>query len=195
VLQVLNASSGGVVWSNDCDAPNAFVVGSTIVTASCGGVSLATGATRWTKPGATFFRGDPTGVSAPAIYGRNAGGALIAVRPDGTLKWRGGTSYSDVLAAGPVRLWTQCDGSDVCALNRTTGARAFKSDGAFGAGPTALASDFAIVDSSIVRADNGHFVTEFGSVERGYSGDDFAVANGHIIATAGRNVDVFVLAG
>jgi outer membrane protein assembly factor BamB len=33
-LQVLDTASGNEIWSNDCDAPNAFVVAGTIVTAS-----------------------------------------------------------------------------------------------------------------------------------------------------------------
>jgi hypothetical protein len=113
---------------------------------------------------------------------------------DEAIEWRVGTANTDVLAAGPPRLWTQCDGNHVCALNRTTGARAFRLRSDIGAAPTTLAANFAIVGTLIVRAGNGHIIGELGGINMGYPGVRSGIANGHIIATDGRDVDVFALA-
>ena len=129
-VQAFNATTGAELWRhNDCgsQAGGLFASEDNILT-SCGAISFKKlGAANWTKPaGWTFLRADPSGTTGPNIYAINPAGKLAALTSTGAVKWTSATDSGPVLAAGPARLLVNCDGSSVCALNRTTGARLWK---------------------------------------------------------------------
>lgn len=196
-LRAYNLTDGSLLWArDDCFATSTFVVATTVVTYSCGSLDLATGASTWSKPGWTFIRGDGPGASDPAIYATDNHGNLVALRPDGSVKWNAGTAYGSVYAASPTRIFARCDQTSLCALNRTTGAREWK-EPSHGVAPDDMVSagDFGVtIDGAFLRSRNGAEINLLSNA-LGVSGDwDWvAVAGAHIIATSERTVDVFAL--
>ena len=134
-VRALNAANGHVLWQRrDCagfgpDSAGLFASGDDIIT-GCGAISFTGGTTHWTKPaGWQFWRADPTGTSGAQIYATNPAGKLTALNAAGAPIWTSTNVGGPVLATGPARIFATCDGGFMCALNRTTGAREWRSLG------------------------------------------------------------------
>ena len=216
VVQARNVSNGALLWSdNDCLGPfqrfvdtpgskatGAFVVGTT-VTAICGqnldptGLNLATGAPKWTKPGATFFRGtvrrSPTHRFTSVRPGRRDTSKPLQ-RPapsSGHRRVRLARCWLPVPHASTSAHW-----GALCALNRTTGARVWKdaTDHPTGA---ILADDvvYPVPGDSPRNADTGAAIAttslDIGQLLGG--AQSAQVSNGHLIVETGRIMDVYSL--
>jgi outer membrane protein assembly factor BamB len=199
-----DVTTGRRLWNrgNQCEAGYSFIVAGRVISNTfCGTLNLATGKTEWTKTGDwTFIRGDGPGVSHPSIYASNPHGELVALAPNGGLRWNAGTGYGTVLAAGGGRVFVSCHhGDSVCALDRLTGVRQWRTV-VFNLADhdVVSAGDFVVApsDGDILRASNGVPVTNLaGSVDPWNPGewDSAVVADGRIVAVQGRSVDVFRL--
>ncbi len=83
-------------------------------------------------------------------------GQDLRARPHGSLRWTS-TEKGAVLAAGPSRLLVTCDSGSICALNRTTGSRAWKATRTSPAVSAILAGDlvYAIPGREPLSANTG----------------------------------------
>ncbi|GAA5023713.1 hypothetical protein GCM10023258_15280 [Terrabacter aeriphilus] len=167
---------------------------------TCGALSFARrGATSWSKPaGWSFLRADPSGTVSPNVYARNPAGRITALSPTGAVRWTS-TESGPLLAAGPVRLIVGCGATNVCALNRATGARVWTS--ARSVAPTAavLAADLAYVtpgEAPLVAATgrpvpgaDSDFLSPYGYLADGA----VEVAGGRLVNVTRRAVDVYAL--
>jgi outer membrane protein assembly factor BamB len=192
-----DVTNGTVLWSrgSECGTGDFFIVRSRVVSnTGCGTVKLSTGETLWTKPNPldwTFIRGDGPSVPNPSIYAKKPNGALVALRPDGTVRWNAGKAYGDVLAAGPVRVFVAClSDANLCALDRLTGEQQWTT-AAFHLVGAVTASDFVVLpgDGTVLRASDGEFVgaLTFGAWQAA------AVADGRVVTVDDRVIDVFEL--
>lgn len=200
-----DVTNGTVLWSrgSECGASQSFIVGRRVVsntvtrlpiTTGCGTVQLSTGATVWTKPpNWTFFRGDGPDVSDPSIYAKTPDGALVALRSNGTTRWNAGTGYGNVFAAGQGQVYVAClGGGSICALDRLTGAQQWTSETTNLVGVVS-ASDFILLpgNGTVLRATDG---VQVGTLAmRIDAWQAAAVADGHVVAVDGRDLDVFEL--
>ena len=165
---------------------------------TCGSISFAkAGKTNWTKPaGWTYLRADPSGSTAPNIYATNPLGKVTALSPTGAVKWTSAETGT-VLAAGPSRLLVTCDSTSVCALNRTTGTRAWKSTRTVAATGAVLASDVAYITPATapLSATTGSPIPEPDTDWLGpftfLGSGSVQVAGGRLIHTTPRNVDIY----
>lgn len=167
---------------------------------TCGAISFARrGATNWSKPaGWTYLRADPSGTVSPNVYARDPQGRLVALSPTGTVRWTS-SETSDVLAAGPVRLIVRCGATNVCALNRTTGTRAWTSVRSVAPAGAVLAADLAYVtpgeaplDAATGKAVPGadsDFLSPYGYLSDG----TVQIAGGRLVHVTRRAVDVYAL--
>jgi outer membrane protein assembly factor BamB len=199
-----DVATGRRLWDrgNQCGQGDSFVVAARVISnTGCGTLNLATGTTEWAKPGDwTFIRGDGPGVSNPSIYAVNPRGELVALAPNGALRWNAGTGYGTVLAAGGGRVFTTCHrGDSVCALDRLTGVRQWRTPVSNLADHDVVsAGDFVVApsDGDIIRASDGVPVENLaGSIYPWNPGewDSAVVADGRIVAVQGRSVDVYQL--
>lgn len=165
---------------------------------TCGAISFAkAGKTNWTKPaGWTYLRADPSGTSSPNIYATNPLGKVTALSPTGTVRWTSAETGT-VLAAGPSRLLVTCDTTSVCALNRKTGARDWKSNRTVAATGAVLASDVAYITPGHgpLNATTGTPIPEPDVDELGpftfLGSGSVQVAGGRLIHTTPRNIDIY----
>lgn len=196
-LTAYDVGDGAVLWSrDDCgETGTLFIVDTTVATGDCGALDLDTGETIWNKSGWQLWRGDGPSIANPSIYATKPAGELAALHPDGTVRWTADTSYAELYAAGPARVFAKCDGDGLCALDRATGDREWKVSADFAPGAqVVLASDFVIwsVDGSILRSFDGKQLGFMHDPEFG-GWDWMAVAAGKVIGKVGRDVDVFAL--
>ena len=165
---------------------------------TCGSISFAkAGKTNWTKPaGWTYLRADPSGTTSPNIYATNPLGKVTALSSTGAVKWTSAETGT-VLAAGPSRLLVTCDSTSVCALNRTTGTRAWKSTRTVPATGAVLASDVAYITPATapLSATTGFPIPEPDTDWLGpftfLGSGSVQVAGGRLIHTTPRNVDIY----
>ena len=206
VIVAYNTATGAQRWTrNGCRssqlgaAGGLFASNDNIMT-TCGSISFTkAGKTNWTKPaGWTYVRADPSGTSSPNIYATNPLGKVTALSPTGTVRWASAET-GKVLAAGRMRLLVTCDSTSVCALNRTTGARVWKSTRTVAATGAVLASDVAYVTPATepLSATTGVPIPEPDT--EGLSPFTFLgtgsvqVAGGRLIHITPRNIDIYAL--
>ncbi len=204
VIVAYNPATGAQRWTrNGCGsiqfgaAGGLFASNDNIMT-TCGAISFTkAGKTNWTKPaGWKYFRADPSGTSSPNIYATNPLGKVTALSPTGTVRWTSAET-GQVLAAGPSLLLVTCDSTSVCALNRTTGARAWKSTRTVAATGAVLASDVAYITPAPepLNATTGAPIPEPDTDWLGpftfLGTGSIQVAGGRLIHITPRNIDIY----
>ncbi len=168
----MNTANGNVVWSTDLgDAPLSISVGKdgTIYAPTGSGlVALApSGSVKWTAASAQAEEGGAAIADDGTIYTQVNDGALAAVRPDGSLKWKRTVLTSDqpsgpvVGADGSIYLCGTDPGAALVALEPTSGDTKWRyalSDSC--KGPPAMGADgnlyLATADNlRVLRASDG----------------------------------------
>jgi outer membrane protein assembly factor BamB len=216
-LVSLAVGSGAVQWTyapGFCDAMGRpVVVGGVVLTTGCDasfdpqmeGHSLTTGALLWVRPGVwDVQRGtssDPT--AGKDAYVRNeTSGALTDVNPKtGVTRWVF-TALGDALAVDGTHVYTDCDDNTLCAVVRGTGIIDWQVPAYGLAGhPVVVAGGVVYAGSAygpVVRASNGAAVLDrFGEPLSIWSTplNSLAIANGRVLATSGRIIDVYQVPG
>lgn len=202
-----NVGSGALLWTH-AGCLDAFIVGTTVA-ARCGGnglptnatgLSLATGAPKWSRTGWNILRGDGPTITNPQIYVSDQAGHLNALNVNGAMVWTS-TEAGSVRAAGPTRVYVPCDpnagGYVLCALNRTSGVRLWK-DSTDNPTSVILASDVAypVPGSLPLDAATGTPLPADHSLAVGpmlSQANSVQVSNGHLIVETGRSIDVYRL--
>lgn len=201
-----NATTGAQIWSRDGCAASQFGTAGGLfasndnIMTTCGAISFSkAGATNWTKPaGWTYLRADPSGTTSPNIYATDPLGRISALGPTGSLRWTS-TEKGAVLAAGPSRLLVTCDSRSICALNRTTGSRAWKATRTSPAVSAILAGDlvYAIPGREPLSANTGQPIPEpdedFPTPFTFLGSGSVQVAGGRLIHITPRNIDVYAV--
>ena len=168
------------------------------------GHSLSTGAVVWHRAGDwDVQRGDSAGPGGHDAYVvNNATGALTASNPaTGATRWAK-TGVGDALAVDATHVYTDCDANTLCALRPANGSVAWQSS-QFGLGchPVAVAGGLVLSGGAfdtVVRATDGTEVPDqfgFGISVWSDPVSTIAVANGRIVVSAGRIVDVYAVPG
>lgn len=200
----MDAKTGAELWgTGDQSCGDALVVGGIVPacqfdflthTAILEGLSLATGAVMWRRPGAWIpLRGDTDQPTARDMYVHDPAGYIAALNATtGRVKWDSTTAHGDVLAAGTQRIFVTCGTDRLCALSRTDGHRLWKTQRFFATNTVALTADlvYPAPDFAPLRASTGAEV----SVTNGYpTGSTLVGAGGRIVSTEGRIIDIYAL--
>ena len=212
----LSTTTGAVQWSyapGICDGMGLpIVVRNIVIVEGCGptfnprleGHSLGTGAVVWHKAGDwDVQRGDNAGPGGSTAYVvNNATGALTALNPaTGATRWAK-TGVGDALAVDATHVYTDCDANTLCALRPSNGSVAWQSP-QFGLGghPVAVAGGLVLSGGAfdtVVRAADGTEVPDqfgFGFSVWSDAVSTIAVANGRIVVSSGRVLDVYAVPG
>jgi outer membrane protein assembly factor BamB len=215
-LVSLSPTTGAVQWQyapGTCDGlGRPIVVRNVVIVEGCApdlsprleGHSLSTGAVVWHKVGDwDVQRGDSAGAGGDTAYAvNNATGALTALNPaTGATRWAK-TGVGDALAVDATHVYTDCDANTLCALRPSNGSVAWQSS-QFGLGghPVAVAGGLVFSGGAfdtVVRAADGTEVPDqlgFGFSIWSTPVSTLAVANGRIVVSAGRIVDVYAVPG
>ena len=215
-LVSLSTTTGAVQWQfapGFCDGMGRpIVVHNVVIVEGCGptsvprleGHSLSTGALLWHRAGDwDVQRGDSSTAGGHDAYVvNNATGALTALNPTtGATRWAK-AGVGDALAVDPTHVYTDCGANTLCALNRTNGSVAWQSSQLdLGGHPVAVAGGLVFSGGAfdtVVRASDGTAVLDQFSqplVIWSDSQSTLAVANGRIVTSSGRIVDVYAVPG
>ncbi len=215
-LVSLSPTTGAVQWQyapGTCDGMGLpIVVRNIIIVEGCApnlsprleGHSLSTGALVWKKAGDwDVQRGDSAGPGGTVAYVvNNATGALTALNPaTGATRWSK-VSVGSARAVDATHVYTDCDANTLCALRNSNGSLAWQSS-QYGVGghPVAVAAGLVFSGgafNTVVRTSDGTEVPDqygFGFSIWSDPVSTIAVANGRIVTSAGRIVDVYAVPG
>ena len=215
-LVSLSASTGALQWQyapGFCDGMRGpVVVGNVVLAVGCDaafnaqleGHRLSDGALLWHRPGTwDLQRGDNAAAGGRNAFAVNEStGALTDLNPlTGATRWAR-PGMGDALAVDGSRVYTDCGSDTLCALRLTNGSTAWSTAELGIAGhPVAVANGLVFSGGgfdTIVRASNGTAVDDlFGEPLAIWSNpvSTIAVANGRIVVSGGRIVDVYAVPG
>ena len=210
-VAAINLTDGSSAWTDwlPCWNPgNVVVVGGLAIVPACDPTdeslprleahNLATGAVVWNRPGAwQLFRGDTDAATGHDVYVANAAGRLVDLNPlTGATRWSR-PAANGVAAVAKSYLYTYCDAETLCALSRATGATVWTQ--VVAEGPVAVANGLVFVGGHWdppLRVKDGSFVP-IGLAGAAWTDDQstVAVANGRVITSSQRIVDVYQVPG
>jgi outer membrane protein assembly factor BamB len=210
-LVSLSTATGALQWQyapGTCDGYRTpIVVRNVVIIAGCGrleGHSLTTGAVLWHRNGDwDVQRGDSAGAGGTQAYVvNNATGALTALNPaTGATRWAK-TGFGAALAVDAGHVYATCDANTLCALRPSNGSVAWQSSQFGLAGhPVAVAGGLVFSGGAfdtVVRVSDGSEVPDqfgFGFSIWSDPVSTLAVANGRIVVSSGRIVDVYAVPG
>jgi outer membrane protein assembly factor BamB len=210
-VAAINLADGSSAWTDwlPCSGGgNIIVVGGLAIVPACNPTNanlarleahdLATGAVAWSRPGAwQVFRGDTDAATGHDVYVASPAGRLVDLNPlTGATRWsRPGANGVEAVAKSYV--YTYCDAETLCALSRATGATVWTQ--VVTEGPVAVANGLVFVGGAWdppLRTKNGSFVY-IGLAGAAWTDDQqtVAVANGRVITSSHRIVDVYQVPG
>jgi outer membrane protein assembly factor BamB len=212
----ISVSSGALQWQyapGICDGMgDPVVVRNVVIATGCDasfnpqleGHRLADGALIWHRAGSwDLQRGDNAGSGGSNVFAVNEStGALTDLSPaTGATRWSK-TNVGDALAVDGSRVYTDCGADTLCALRLTNGSTAWSTTESGIAGhPVAVANGLVLSGGAfdtVVRTSNGSAVNDqFGSPLAIWSSavSTIAVANGRVVVSGARIVDVYVVPG
>jgi hypothetical protein len=215
-LVSLSVSTGATQWQyapGFCDGMRGpVVVGNVVLATGCDAASnpqleghrLSDGALLWHRAGSwDLQRGDNAAAGGRNAFAVNGStGALTDLNPlTGGTKWAK-TGVGGALAVDGSRVYTDCGSDTLCALRLTNGSTAWSATEFDVAGrPVAVANGLVFSGGgfdSVVRASNGTAIDDqFGEPLAIWTDPvaTIAVANGRIVVSGARIVDVYAVPG
>jgi outer membrane protein assembly factor BamB len=210
-VAAIDLTDGSSTWTDwlPCWGPGRIlVVGGLAIVSACRPTdanvarleahNLTTGAVVWARSGDwQVYRGDTDAASGHDVYVANPAGRLVDLNPlTGAPRWSL-PNANGVEAVARSYLYTYCATDTLCALSRATGATVWTQ--AVNPGPVAVANGLVLIggawDSPLLAKDGSP--VSIGLAGAAWTDDQstVAVANGRVITSSRRIVDVYQVPG